>query len=169
MKEQLELIKQSAMAALDAAQTPADLEELHKCTRKRTLLRGGEIPQPHPKQPPSVRSVVAAALFQRKYFRTIHHRSWNMIRMSLTQKRKYTAHKKENREQPNVTSHREEKTMSGHLFYFPREQQRMKGTNGGGVCAPATPALWILPGRRLLLFNASASPGSLLELPNLSH
>lgn len=39
----------------------------------------------------------------------------------------------------------------------------------GRVWAPATPALWIVPGRRLLLFNASASPGSLLELPNLSH
>ena len=70
-----------------------------------------------------------------------------MIRMSLTQKTKYTAHKKENREQLNVTSHREEETMSLYLFYFPREQQRMKGTNGGGVCTPATPALWILPGR----------------------
>ena len=39
MKEQLELIKQSALAALDAAETPADLEEL----RVKVLGKKGEL------------------------------------------------------------------------------------------------------------------------------
>ena len=39
MKEQLELIKGNAMAALEAAQTPADLEEL----RVKVLGKKGEL------------------------------------------------------------------------------------------------------------------------------
>ena len=39
MKEQLELIKQNALAALDAAETPADLEEL----RVKVLGKKGEL------------------------------------------------------------------------------------------------------------------------------
>ena len=39
MKEQLELIKQNALAELDAAQTPAALEEL----RVRLLGKKGEL------------------------------------------------------------------------------------------------------------------------------
>ena len=39
MREQLELIKQNAMAALDAAETPADLEDL----RVKVLGKKGEL------------------------------------------------------------------------------------------------------------------------------
>ena len=39
MKEQLELIKQNALAALEAAQTPADLEDL----RVKVLGKKGEL------------------------------------------------------------------------------------------------------------------------------
>lgn len=70
-----------------------------------------------------------------------------MMWMSLTQKRKYTADKKETREQLNVTGHSTEVTMSVYLLYFPQERKRMKGTKWGwGVRTPATRVLWILPG-----------------------